>query len=115
LRHVVKYRQGKKGTCALISEVVCFNLFKAGGLRVLDARYVEASDGFAASCQKQSSIPYRVVAGSHFGTILKTNVENGPPTDLDQIQDYQQLVDMWAFDSWICNIDRELEGNMLMG
>jgi hypothetical protein len=113
-KHVVKYRQGPVGTCALISEVLCYNLLKAGGLRTLDARYVDASPGFAASCRAKSDIPYKVVEGLHFGTLLKLNVENGPPTKLSQIEDPQEIVDIWVFDCWVCNIDRELDGNTLM-
>ena len=33
---------------------------------------------------------------------------------IDDLADPQELVDLWAFGSWLCNIDRELEGNILL-
>jgi hypothetical protein len=112
--HVVKYRQGKTGTCALVSEMICFNLLRAGGLRVLDACLVAVSEGFAASYRGQSGIGYSVEGGLHFGTALRRDVENGPPNEITDLEDLQELLDIWVFDSWLCNTDREVYGNILM-
>jgi len=35
-------------------------------------------------------------------------MENGPPLRVSDLIEPQELVDLWAFDSWLCNIDREL-------
>jgi hypothetical protein len=114
LPYVVKFRQGIQGTCALISEVVCNNLFRLGDIKVLDARFVLVSENFAASYRSRTEIGYRIEDGLHFGTRLKSNVEDGPPEDIDDIEDLQQLIDIWVFDSWVCNIDRTIHGNILL-
>ena len=114
IEHVVKFRQGKIGAAALISEVLCGGLLAAGGVPALDGRLVAVSPHFAASCATKTEIPYVIQAGLHFGTVLRPDVENGPPFRIDDLADPQELVDLWAFDSWLCNIDRELEGNILL-
>ena len=43
IEHVVKFRQGKIGAAALISEVVCGGLLAAGGVPALDGRLVSVS------------------------------------------------------------------------
>ena len=79
IEHVVKFRQGKIGAAALISEVVCGGLLAAGGVPAprRSAGFSEAQ--FAASCATKTEIPYAIEAGLHFGTVLRTDVENGPP------------------------------------
>jgi len=114
VEHVVKFRQGKVGTAALISEILSGSLLQAGGLSVLEGRLVSVSSRFAASCATKTEIPYAIEAGLHFGTLLRFDVENGPPLRIDHLAEPQELVDLWAFDSWLCNIDRELEGNTLL-
>ena len=114
VEHVVKFRQGMIGTAALISEVVCGCLLAAGGLPALEGRLVAVSPQFAASYATKIEIPYKIEPGLHFGTVLRFDVENGPPLRVGDLIDPQELVDLWAFDSWLCNIDRELEGNTLL-
>lgn len=112
--HVVKFRQGKAGTAALISEVLCTQLLAAGGVSVLDARLVEVSGGFAASYVTKTEVPYSIEVGPHFGTLYRHDVENGPPLNLAKLAKPQEVVDIWAFDSWLCNIDRNTYGNILL-
>lgn len=112
IEHVVKYRQGKQGAAALISEVVAGWLLEKGGLRVLDRRLVEVSREFADSCKEV--VPYPVTAGLHFGTVRKIQVEAGPPPCHKRLSDSQDLVDLWAFDTWLGTIDRDRHGNMLL-
>jgi hypothetical protein len=65
VEHVVKFRQGKVGTAALISEILGTQLLAAGGVRVLDSRLVLASEAFAESYKGKTDIPYAVEPGLH--------------------------------------------------
>ena len=112
--HVVKFQQGQVGAAALVSEVVGTGLLVAGGVRVLEMRLVHASQAFAASYATKLDVPYAVAAGLHFGTLLRTDVENGPPSAIAELAEPQEVIDLWAFDSWLCNTDRTVEGNILM-
>jgi hypothetical protein len=112
--HVVKFRQGKPGTAAVISEVVATQLLAAGGVPVLDGRLIDASPGFAASYLGKMDVSYSIVAGLHYGTVLRHDVENGPPTAIGDLDDPEEVLDLWVFDSWLCTTDRILEGNVLM-
>lgn len=114
VEHVVKFRQGKAGTGALISEVVCGQLLRAGDVLVLDARLVYASEGFAASCKTKEEIPYIIDAGLHFGTIWRPDLQAGPPLRIEELANPQELVDLWVFDCWFCTTDRSVYGNILL-
>lgn len=111
VEYVVKFRQGPVGTAALISEVLCGSLLAAGGIAVLEGVLVAVSGQFAASYATKVEIPFAIDEGLHFGTVLRMDVENGPPLRIDDLAQPRELVDLWAFDSWLCNIDRELDGN----
>lgn len=119
VEHVVKYRQRRPGhpsyvgASALISEVVCGGLLQAGGINVLERRLVHVSVSFADS-YGESDIGYAVAPGLHFGTVRRYDVENGPPPRLERLAEPQQVIDLAVFDTWLCNIDRELEGNTLL-
>jgi hypothetical protein len=112
--YVVKFRQGKPGTAAVISEVVGGQLLRAGDMPVLEARLVSASKAFARSCKAKSEIPYPVQPGLHFGTVWRADLQAGPPQRIEQLADPQELVNLWAFDSWLCTTDREVYGNILL-
>ena len=112
--YVVKFRQGRVGTAALISELVCTKLLAAGGVLVLDPRLVHVSREFAASYVTKAEIPYTIEVGLHFGTVLLSAVEDGPPPNVEVVAEPQDVVDIWAFDSWFCNIDRNNHGNLLL-
>lgn len=113
--HVVKFRQGKPaGAAALISELLCTQLLAAGGARTLEPRIVQVSPAFSASCETKSEISYSIEPGPHYGTILRWDVENGPPLRIDLLAEPQELLDIWAFDSWFYNLDRKTYGNTLL-
>ena len=112
--HVVKFRQAQPGAAALVCEVVCHGLLEAAGIATLDARLVHVSAAYGKSCEQKPEIPYKVVVGLHFGTVLRTDVENGPPLSIDDLADPQELLDIWVLDSWLANVDREIEGNLLL-
>lgn len=114
LLYVVKFAQGKPGAAALISEVICTEVFKRAGLATLEPVLVSVSPAFAASCNLKSDFPYKIQPGYHFGTIHKNDVEAGPPLGYDDLYDPTQLIDIWVFDTWVGNIDRECEGNTLL-
>jgi hypothetical protein len=113
IEHVVKYVQGPAGAACAISEVVCGHLLSSGGVPVLHRRLVNVSTAFAASYDP-IKVGYEVTPGLHFGTILETDVENGPPRNVDALSRPQDVVDIWAFDTWFCNIDRDNLGNILL-
>lgn len=118
VEHVVKFRRppgsgSLTGATALISEVICGELLSAAGANVLERRLVHVSQEFATS-YLASDIEYRVSPGVHFGTVRRYDVENGPPMRVDYLANPQEIVDLWVFDTWLCNIDRHLDGNVLM-
>src|SRR5262245_8762317 len=97
VEHVVKFRQGPVGTAALISEVLGTGLLAAGGVRVLDRRFVMVSEGFGGSYRGKTDVTYPVQPGWHYGTVLRHDVENGPPMAVSDLADPQELLTLWAF------------------
>jgi HipA-like kinase len=112
--YAVKFCTGRSGAAAMISEVVCAHLFRAANIPTLDVAVVRVSESFAASWN--GAIPrHSIEAGSsYFGTVYRTDVGNGPPLRMDQVEDPQQLIDIWVMDSLVCNLDRGTEGNALL-
>lgn len=111
--YVAKFCQGAHGAAAMISEVVCRELFRAGGLQVLEAVIVEASQTFASSWNKNNESEGPIVPGLYFGTVLIPNVYGGPIESLEQIESPRHLSLIWLFDCLICNIDRNVRGNLI--
>jgi len=114
LEYVVKFRQGKPGAAALISEVVCACLFEIAGVHVPEVALVHVRAALADSYTRSAVAPYPVEPGLHFGTRFIANAYPGPPTTFQQIADPQQLVDIWVVDCWVMNVDRMNYGNILM-
>lgn len=112
--YVVKFLQGQTGAAALISEVVCTTLYRSAGLATLDPVIVRASRSFAASLIGNSAIPYEIVPGDHFGTVHRSDVEAGPPPNYGYLANPSQIIRLWVFDSWVNDIDREKDGNILL-
>lgn len=106
IAHVAKFAQGSDGAAALISEVICTKLIAAGGLSVLDGRFVLASPAFAAA----NGIEY----GRYYATVRRFDVAAGPPEKLDVLADPREIVDLWALDSWLATTDRNTYGNILL-
>jgi len=112
--HVAKLAVGPTGAAALISEVVATRLLAIGGLKTLDSRVVRVSDGFASSCNKNSGYPWRISPGEYYATLHRDDVEAGPPPSCDVLADPGELIKLWVFDTWVGNVDREVEGNILL-
>lgn len=112
--YAVKFVQGKAGAAALISEVICTELLKCAKLPTLEMAIIQASEGFAASCRRKPEIPYSITAGLHFGTLHRSDVESGPPLAYDDVASPIDLIRLWVFDTWVGNIDRGQEGNILL-
>ena len=112
--YVVKFQQGQAGAAALISEVVATSLLGSAGFQTLAPHIVGASDGFARSCNAKSDFPYRVVHGIHYGTVYRDDVEAGPPLGYDDLASPVEVVHLWVADTWLANIDRQVEGNTLL-
>lgn len=112
--YVVKFMQGQAGAAALVSEVVCTSLFRLAGLPTLEPVIVRVTESYAASCRRKSEIPYAVVAGEHYGTVHRSDVEDGPPLGYDDLADPIQILWLWVLDTWVNNIDREKNGNILL-
>jgi hypothetical protein len=114
---VVKFCQGRQGAAAMISEVVCRHLLMSVGVPVLDARIVAASEFFASSWNDAPGMPFKIVPGSYFGTIFKEGaipIEDPPPVPVDKVSNLRQIIDLWATDTLVGNIDRTVFGNILM-
>jgi hypothetical protein len=112
--YVAKFCQGAHGAAAMISEVVCRELFRAGGLHVLDAVVVEASETFAGSWNKTNEGEKPIVAGSYFGTAYVPDPYGGSVDSLEQVESPQHLALIWLLDCLVCNIDREIRGNLML-
>jgi len=111
--YVAKFCQGALGAAAMISEVVCRELFRAGGLHVLEAVVVVASPSFANSWNKTSESEGQIVPGSYFGTALIPDVYGGSIDSLEQLESPRHLSLIWLFDCLLCNIDRNVRGNLI--
>jgi len=112
--HVAKLPVGPAGAAALISEVVATRLLAVGGFKTLDSRIVRVSDGFASSCNKNSGYPWRISPGDYYATLHRDDVEGGPPPSCDVLAEPEEILRLWVFDTWLGNIDREVEGNILL-
>lgn len=111
---VVKFCKGRTGAAAMISEVVCHGLFQAAAIPVLDIRLVAVSASFAASWNDTKEVPFKPLPeGRYFGSVHEDNVVPGPPNKLVDVV-AGDLVDIWVFDTLICNLDRNTEGNILL-
>ncbi len=111
---VVKYAREGEGCACAVSELVCTQLLSELGIQTLSPFIVEVSTGFAASCNFKSDFPYKISAGPHFGTLLETDVANGPPIAIHDLLEPFDLVLLWVADTWLGNIDRENHGNTLL-
>ena len=111
---VVKFCQGRDGAAAMVSEVLCRGFLALGGISVLEAYTVEVSKNFADSWNLAPPPPGPIEAGIYFGTKFEEAAMPGPPTDVGQLRTPQEVVDVWAFDTWFCNLDRAEYGNTLL-
>jgi hypothetical protein len=107
----------------MISEVICNELFRAGGLHVLDPAIVEASETFAAGWNEKiatgpteeaaKAIP-EITSGRYFGTVYIPDPYQGPLTTIEAVEAPEHLVLVWVFDCLVCNIDRKVKGNLIL-
>lgn len=119
--YAVKYRQrgNPASNAAAISEVVCHALLKIIGLRTLAAVLVEIGPELAYSYTQSGLLNYVVDDGLHFGTLLRRDflpAEFKPDIapSWESLARPEELVSIWAADTWLMNLDRELYGNILM-
>jgi hypothetical protein len=75
---------------------------------------VKVNSAFAASCNFKSDFLHPIKEGEHYGTLLLVDVEDGPPLSLVDVSQPWELVLLWVVDTWIGNIDREINGNTLL-
>ena len=111
--YVAKFCQGKNGAAAMISEIVCRRLFEVAGILVLDAVIVNASESFARSWNEME-MPYRIEPGEYFGTLYLEDVLAGPASEADSLDDLRDIVLIWVVDALVCNLDRNVWGNVLL-
>lgn len=112
--YVAKLTAGPAGAAALISEVVSTYLLQRAGFKTLEPNIVRVSEGFAASCNAKSDYPGPILAGDYYATVHRDDVAAGPPPSYDVLAQPQELLKLWVFDTWLANIDREVEGNILL-
>ncbi len=112
--YVAKFCQGAHGAAAMISEVVCRELFRAGGLHVLDAVQVEVSPSFASSWNNTNESERPILPGLYFGTVYIPDVYGGSIESLEQAESPLHLSLIWLFDCLVCNIDRNIRGNLIL-
>jgi hypothetical protein len=112
--YVAKFCQGAQGASAMISEVICREIFRAGGLHVLDAVIVVVSESFAEGWNNVQQSQPPLVAGSYFGTSYVPDAWGGSIESLEQVETPKQLSLVWLFDCLICNIDRQVRGNLML-
>lgn len=97
----------------MISEIVCRGLFEAAGILVLDAAIVEASERFARSWNEMG-LPSQIEPGEYFGTLYLDDVLTELPSEADRLGDLHHVVLVWVMDALVCNLDRNLWGNLLV-
>jgi hypothetical protein len=112
--YVVKFCQGAQGASAMISEVVCRELFRAGGLHVLDPVIVQASEPFVKGWNELILPQNPIVPGEYFGTAYIADPWGGSIESLQQVETPKHLSLIWLFDCLICNIDRQVRGNLML-
>ncbi len=112
--YVAKFCQGRDGAAAMISEVLCAAMYRAVGVRVLDPVVIHVLPSFAESWNGTSNPDQAIAAGPYFGTRYLHDVMAGPPTSAQQVDSLGDLLDIWVLDSWVCNIDRLVPGNVLL-
>jgi hypothetical protein len=116
---VVKYRRPEAASAAaLISEVVCQALLQRLGIRTLSAVLVEATPGFLRVSRRRGLLEYEVEAGLHFGTRFRPDVDplfpgDWQPSFWGELAEPEELIAIWAADSWLMNLDRGVYGNLL--
>ncbi len=113
-QYVVKLRYSDDATAAAISETVSLWLLRAMGLQTLEAVLVVLSPQFAQSLRDVGAVDMPVLPGPHFGTRHVIEAVAGPPTQFDDLQTPSDLVSIWAFDTWVANMDRHHYGNLLL-
>lgn len=112
--YVAKLASGRAGSAALISEVISTRLLLIAGFRTLESTIIRVSGGFAASCNSKPDYPGPISAGDYYATVHRDDVGAGPPPSYDVLVQPQELLRLWVFDTWLANIDREVEGNILL-
>jgi hypothetical protein len=112
--YVAKLAVGRVGAAALISETVCTHLLRDAGFRTLDSAIIRVSDGFALSCNAKSDYPGPISTGDYYATLHRDDVEAGPPPTYDLLAQPRDLLKLWVYDTWLANIDREVDGNILL-
>lgn len=115
-RYAVKYRRrgDPASSAAAISEVVSHALMKMIGLRTLDAVLVQIDVALSLSYGHSGKLDYAVDDGLHFGTLLRLDFQPGPPPRWEQIARPEELIAIWAADTWLMNLDRGVYGNILL-
>lgn len=117
---VAKYRRGdRQSAAALIGEVVSLGILRALGIRTFEAAIVRASPSMSRHYARDPSISYAVPAGDHFGTLYRSDVVPAQMVDgslsfREKLADARELIAIWAADSWLMNLDREVYGNLLL-
>jgi hypothetical protein len=118
--YAVKYHRSEPvGAAALISEVVSHALLQRLQIPTLSAALVQVSPALARLYAEQQRVEYPVAAGLHFGTLYRPDVEPADPKSWtpafwDDLADPAELVAIWAADSWLMNLDRIVQGNILL-
>jgi hypothetical protein len=115
-RYAVKYRRldTPASNAAAISEVVSHALMKMIGLRTLDAVLVKIDSSLSVSYGQSGTLDYVVDDGLHFGTLLRLDFQPGPTPKWEQIARPEEIISMWAADTWLMNLDRSVYGNILL-
>jgi hypothetical protein len=69
---------------------------------------------FASSWNKTNESERPIVAGSYFGTVYIPEAYGGSIDSIEQVESPQHLALIWLFDCLVCNIDREVRGNLML-
>jgi len=111
--YVAKLRRQEplaESTAACVSEVVCGALLCASSVRCAEPALVQVSEDLAGGLTEIAG--YEVVPGLHFGSLYVHVAATTVPQGVDLVNP-EDLVAIWYFDNWVCNMDRAVEGNVL--
>jgi hypothetical protein len=80
---------------------------------------VSVAPSLALSYAQDEAMGYEITTGLHFGTVHRPDVlpadpETWEPQFWEQLADPKELIDIWAADCWLMNLDRGVYGNLLL-
>lgn len=109
--YLVKFKGNPRGTRVLINEYVCGELIRALGFSGLESQLVAVDDFFIT---KELRLKERnLVAGLQFASPFVDDHDDFDSAYVQHLTNREQLAQVIAFDTFICNKDRSADNLLL--